>query len=368
MLRQVYIDNYRCFVNFTIDLEREQLILGGNGTGKSSFVDCLSDLKSLLDGKDIQVLFPATTRTRWQNLNQQIFELHATLAGSDYTFRLELDSWGARPPKTRIKRELVMCDGQILFEFSVGEVHLYNDRAEHKVTYEFDWFRSALATIQQRHDNTRLWAFRVWLDNLHCLRLNPANFSDEADTEDPFPSIDFSNFTAWYRYVAQERGDAQGRLQQLIRAAIPGLESLDLRSKGTQRKLSARFRSSEASSSFEISFEDLSDGQRVLICLYAVLAFLVARDSIILLDEPDNFLAISEIQPWVSALREESSDTDCQVLFISHNSEIINYMATDAGVVFRREGIGPVRVARWRSGVDSLSPAEAMARGWVLDE
>jgi len=41
MLTRLYIDNFRCFVNFEYRPARKQLILGGNGSGKLSLLDAL---------------------------------------------------------------------------------------------------------------------------------------------------------------------------------------------------------------------------------------------------------------------------------------------------------------------------------------
>jgi predicted ATPase len=41
MLKRLFIDNFPCFVNFEFRPERQQLIVGRNGTRKSSFMDAL---------------------------------------------------------------------------------------------------------------------------------------------------------------------------------------------------------------------------------------------------------------------------------------------------------------------------------------
>ena len=45
MLKRIYIDNFRCFVNFELNLEKVSLLLGPNGSGKTSIfnVDCKAD-------------------------------------------------------------------------------------------------------------------------------------------------------------------------------------------------------------------------------------------------------------------------------------------------------------------------------------
>src|SRR2546429_4038184 len=126
MLKRVYIDNFRSFVNFELSLGQQQLILGLNGSGKSTLLEVLAAVKKLVTGAaNPDLLFPENSRTRWQALSQQTFELDVDL-GAIYQFRLELDLWGT-PAKTRIRREVVTCDRQPVFEFVDGEVHLFND-------------------------------------------------------------------------------------------------------------------------------------------------------------------------------------------------------------------------------------------------
>jgi len=364
MLKRVYIDNFRSFVNFELSLGEQQLILGLNGSGKSTLLEVLRAVKKLVAGDaHPDALFPDTSRTRWQTLSQQTFELDVEL-GANYRFRLEIDSWGS-PARTRIKREIVHCDGRPVFEFIEGEVRLFNDNFQHKVTYPFDWFRSALATIQPRSENRKLTQFKNWIETLYCLQLNPHTMSQWAEREETEPASDMSNFASWYRHMAQERADSGAKLQAQLRKIVPGLESLDLRAAGGNRRVVALEFSDGSSppSFFRIGFEELSDGQRILICLYALLNFVVEGNACLFLDEPENYIAIPEIQPWLMELRDRIEDRGGQVILISHHPEIINYLAPELGLLFERTGSGPVRVRNY-SAEQFLSPAEQIARGW----
>src|ERR1035438_8231016 len=51
----------------------------------------------------------------------------------------------------------------------------------------------------------------------------------------------------------------------------------------------------------QFRFNELSEGQRCLICLYAILHFVLAKGHTAILDEPDNFVSLREIQPWLMA-------------------------------------------------------------------
>jgi predicted ATPase len=59
MLKRIYIDNYKCLVNFEIQLDPMNLFLGGNGTGKSTVMDALRVLQAFIsgEGKTDQLFF-----------------------------------------------------------------------------------------------------------------------------------------------------------------------------------------------------------------------------------------------------------------------------------------------------------------------
>jgi predicted ATPase len=80
MIRRIYIDNYKCLVNFELQVDALTLILGANGAGKSAILDVLVALRQLLDGT-VKVFdrdaFPGSTCTRWQAVNTQVVPVGA---------------------------------------------------------------------------------------------------------------------------------------------------------------------------------------------------------------------------------------------------------------------------------------------------
>jgi AAA15 family ATPase/GTPase len=77
MLKRIYIDNFRCFVNFEYKPERKQLLLGANGSGKSSLLDAVRLLKEFITGKGMP--FTQSSLTRWQDHPLQVFEIEVLL-------------------------------------------------------------------------------------------------------------------------------------------------------------------------------------------------------------------------------------------------------------------------------------------------
>jgi AAA15 family ATPase/GTPase len=86
MLTRVFIDNYKCFVNFSFTTLAKQLVLGVNGAGKSAFLDALLAIRDFTrPGEKVDRILNQDTRTRWQTLTQQSFELEVSGNGGNYT-------------------------------------------------------------------------------------------------------------------------------------------------------------------------------------------------------------------------------------------------------------------------------------------
>ena len=100
MLTRIYIDNFRCFVNFEHKPARKQLILGRNGSGKSSYLDALLFVRQFVTKGDVfEDFFILSQRTRWLKQQHQTCELAAERDGGRYLYHLVIEPWGepARP-------------------------------------------------------------------------------------------------------------------------------------------------------------------------------------------------------------------------------------------------------------------------------
>ena len=127
--------------------------------------------------------------------------------------------------------------------------------------------------------------------------------------------------------------------------------------------LSMRQRVQGVEDPIEFSFDELSPGQKKLVALYTVLHLGTKAGSTVCLDEADNYIALRELQPWLAAVEDAGIENDLQVLLISHNPEVINYLAPQSGLLFDRTENGPTRCKPFPLD-NSLEPAELVARGW----
>ncbi len=370
MLTRVYVDNFRCMVNFDCRLGPQQLILGPNGAGKSTLFDVLTLLRDVCVRGDVpDDRFMGRSRTRWQDEKKQTFELDVSGNGGSYKMKLVLDAWGS-PERPRIVLEAVKFSGQHIFRFEKGEVHLFNDRHEDKVQYPFDWHRSALATITERKDNTKLSWFKQWLGNLLLVSPDPRRMSGVAAHEVRSPDQYLANFADWYRHLRQETEDFE--YMKDLSEVLEGFVTMRLEDAGERRReIKIRMAASDNGGSgrqdTEYLLGELSEGQRVLIGLYAVLHFALKPGSTLCFDEPDNFIALREVQPWLAKVLDRTEDEEpvAQVLIASHHPELLNRMAFKGGLLLDRPGGRQVRAQSFSDPSQTgLSAAELVARGW----
>lgn len=367
MLTRVYIDNYKCFSNFEWKPGKLVLLAGRNGSGKSTLMEVLGGVTEMFyHPMPSKWLFHAATLTRWDQRKEQRVELDVTADGETFHYALRVDHARSKGAVLVAEERLSVGD-RALLEFADGELRLYRDDGTLKSTAPSDGVQLVTPTIPSRDDTTKLTAFRAAMARAWWIRPDVRALAGSARGEVATPDPSLSGFAAWYRRAS---GDAI-KLQALMAYLKPLFKDfLGLRLEATgrdERTLVAVFQGAldggKKGAQTTFDFDELSDGQRLLIALYALLAFGPVHDGLLCLDEPDNYLALEEIEPWLKELEAALEEGDGQVFLASHNSEVINRLWASHGVWFERDGLGPVRVRPFRE-VEGLPPSEVMARGW----
>lgn len=368
MLTRLYCDNFKCLVNFEFRPGPTQLLMGKNGAGKSTVFEVLALIRDFAArGETCEDRLVGRTRTRWQDLPDQRFELDVKGKSGTYRYELVVDESG-KPLRPRVKKESLSLDGKPLYLFEKGVVHLHNDQFQDRTQFEFYPRRSFLAEIEARPDNKRLMEFKVWLDKVLCVQIDPKRMRSDAEKEAIYPTPDLSNFAEWYRHLRQESSAATDDLRSSLQGVLAGFEGLDLKGppSGTRElQVAVRTGSESMAQSQQYGFAELSDGQRALIGLYTLLHCALTDNATLCIDEPDNFVALAEIQPWLLRLIDRGADTGSQIMLASHHPELLNQLASHSGVIMERMDAGPTRVRPFAPPDDTtLTPAEIISRGW----
>lgn len=396
MLKRIYADNFKCLVNFTWEPGPAQisLMLGPNGSGKTTVFECIEALRAFATGDaELDDLFPSSSLTQWQDVLTQTFEID--WEGEEGVYRYEVAIvHNENRTHRQVAHERLTLDGKLLLSFENGEVQLWGESTSGKpLVYPFNWRQSAMASLPPAVHNLNTMAslprtvlstnrFKTALNRTTVLQIIPPMMDETSLKKTPRPLRHFENFVSWYLWISQDQGMAI-RLQEELREILPGFSHFKFPSQGPEATLLKAVFKQKGSKPIELSFGSLSDGQRMLITLYALLHSLRAQpeesdddmgqsSGLLCLDEPDNFIASREIQPWLTAIEDQLLEARARLLLISHHPESIDYgLMPSTGETFSvfwfsREAGGHSRVEELlpeQSG--GLKPSELAARGWL---
>lgn len=376
MLKRLYVHNFRTLVNFSIEFGRMNLLLGPNASGKSSVLDVLDRLRRFLSEENpkVKAIFSEEDCTRWDKGGKPIQKFEVDLTdglGKTWEYQLRIEH-NRKKSKSHVRLETLFHDGKPLYRFdgeSGAQARLYRDDYSEGPEFLFDSDRSGVGSLQGKSLNRHLTAFRERFQSLFVVKMHLPDISSEAPGEDEILHQDLKNFASWYRHISQER---QGRAFELIsalREILPGFDSMNLQTAGESKLLNAVF-SDEKGDSISYRFKELSDGQKVLIVLYALLHCVPKKDVILCIDEPENYLALPEVQHWLDALEREVAEERKQAILISHHPRLINLLAGNAGQWFSREAAGlPTRVKPIAPiEEDGLPASKLLEMGWLVDD
>lgn len=373
MITRLYANNFRCLVAFEAAFDSFGVLCGPNGAGKSSVFDAIGLIRTLGTGdgvlggtgeQDVRRLeFTCWTKDTKTESTTQEFELGLSVDGHAFQYVIHIEQ-KADFEKPRIVHETAVCNGQPLFVRDLDGVR-FQTSSGIQTGFPLDWRQAALAAIQPRGSIEKLALLQEEVAKLLVLRPNPRDVETESRAEAKHPNASLSNLNSWYRMLSQEQ-EWTDALRDSLREIWPDFRSFKLVNVGLNAKaLQLRFDAEGNTKSTLLFLEQLSDGERGLIGLYMVRAAMqtgAARS--VLLDEPDNFVGLPELQPWVLSMRE-LLDEEHQLIVISHHPEILSNSGEANGRYLWRDNhtsptrIGPLKVP------EGMTAGEAIARGWV---
>jgi ABC-type cobalamin/Fe3+-siderophores transport system ATPase subunit len=361
MFTRIYADNYLCFVNFEFKPGPLNLLVGDNGSGKSALFRLLQSIRLVVRGIEVAKAFPRECLTRWEtvrSVQRFEFEIRAPTGGV-YLHALEIEH-DRESGSVRLLREKIWLDGAPLATLD-GELLLAGSSVPVALPYDL---KGSLLSLKLREPS--IDALRILWEAVGTFKLVPGQMESSATEEENWFSSDGSNFAAWYRSMVQEDPEVVEAARNSLREVIGGFRHLYLKGDNGRKELMVHFEAGKASSSlkYDLKLSELSDGQRVLIFLYSVVSGF-SELPVLFFDEPDNFVSLREIQPWLMRLSEEVAKGG-QAFLISHNPEVIDYLAADRVYLLERPGDGPARIKELLFDLEGgLKASEQLARGWT---
>lgn len=358
MIRKLEIHNYKLFRNFALELDGGvNLLCGPNGSGKTSVIEIVYALTRFLaipDHSDtiacsVENAFPFRTFCRWCTEENGWGEMSVKLEiESDeqplYIYDLTV-RYNFLEKISRVQHESLRLGEALLLRFQEGRIEMFTDD-EKKLAFRSDWKRSGL--VVGSSNNSRIRRFGKQVASLYAFHLVPALMKQ--DVEKPMETLDLygENFAAWRFLRATQQLMRQARVVEQSKYFIPGLVDIRYIKKGDWHALAVKVEFNGREN--DIEFNELSDGQKTLLALYSILAN-IPNGSTVLIDEPENFLALSELQPWLEAMNDAWEERDIQFIIISHNPRTLNWHNKNA-MILSLEGTPPKVVVERRTDDD----------------
>jgi AAA15 family ATPase/GTPase len=223
MLKRIYIDNFRCLVNFELQVDAINLFLGSNGTGKSTVFEVLQKIQFLISGDSkIETIFKSKDCTRWQTSKIQRFELE--ILSNDGIYKYELGINHENLDKCRVEFERLWFDNQLLLKFESGNVEIFKDNYTRESQYSFNWSQSVLPSLLPKADNSKIIWFKERMARFIIVRVIPSLMHSESHQEETHLTSQMENYVSWYRYLSEDQGKV-AELWSILKEVLEGFKS-----------------------------------------------------------------------------------------------------------------------------------------------
>jgi len=346
MLQRLYVHNFGCLENFEFKpgSHSSALLIGKNGAGKSTLLRVLGVFQAIGRGTHrVSELVKPGDFTRGRVDVPMRLELEVLLDGRalHYTLALELPE---RSRELRVLEERLVQDGIEIFSRQHADVIIRGQPSTLLTDGRFgiDWHLVALPVIQDPASAGALRSFRDWMAAMVLLAPIPQLISGDTQTDSLEPRADAINLADWLSGLLDGYPSAYATLSQHLQQVMPDLADFRFERTGKEAKsLLVRFKNER--DQHELPLKALSDGEK---CFFLGAVLLAANQCYGPLfacwDEPDNYLALSEISPFVMALRRAFHKNNGQILVTSHNGEAIQrFSEENTWVLGRRSRLEP---------------------------
>lgn len=364
MIRKISINNYKMFSNFNLDLHGGvSLICGSNGSGKSALRELVSSLVSFLaipDASDhvshsVDECFPFEVFCRWSSRKTGYDDIVIGLELGDgnewFEYSLTV-RYNFRDNESRVQTEtLNLCTSNgtdRILTFSTGSIKMMTD--DHRpLEFSGDWRISGL--IIGSRNNSKIRDFGVLMSRIYAVHFDPSAIAEDIKIGSQTLDSRGELFSSWHFYNMTNHSERQHLVTEQCKNFIPGFVSINSPQSGDVYRLKIRVKYNGAF--YDLELRELSDGQKILFALYSLLAN-AKNGSTIIIDEPENYLAPSELQPWLDAIHDAWEDRDIQFVIITHNPKTMNWYHKDA-LIFKIVGEPPRIAIEYNSNETSMA-------------
>lgn len=347
--------NWRNFKNVEFDVGERLFVVGPNAAGKSNLLDVFRFLADIV-GQGGGGLASAIERrgglgkvrslfSRTNAKGRLVVDVRLQDGQDSWRYRLSVKGEGKGRNRPVVDEELVMKNGEELLRRPDDR-----DREDEVLLTQ--------THLEQIASNQRFRPIADYFDRIQYFHLVPQIIRDPSRAlvanDDPFGS----DFIVQMNATAPRTRDAWlRRMQEALRAAVPGFVSLTIESDPAGRPhLIAGYKNWRSAPSRQ-NEADFSDGTLRLIGLLWAIIKTPTSPGILLLEEPELSLNSAIVRILPSMLAQARRSSDLQVILSTHAPEILD-----------DEGISPSEVLVLRVTDDGSRAALLSSSQEAMDD
>lgn len=345
-IQRICVSHFRCLRQFEFSPGESAaaLLLGRNGAGKSSLIDVLEIFQKIGRGENRVENLVGREDFSFGDLTAPVrIELRAEAGGDAYRYALAFDH-PAHLDRPRVLQETLECNGESVFRRDREQTDLRGGGAEGG--FAIDWNLVALPVFQEHSGGGPVRIMKTLLGRIIVLDPIPSFFKEVAEGEAAFPSRHGENLLEWLSRILGDNPAAYGAVAGFMRGVLPDFIGIRMERVGADSKRAViQFSPDGGGRPLDLPFGRLSSGEKCFLLMAALLAANLACGPFFCVwDEPDNYLSLSEVGPFVMGLRRAFLDKG-QLIVTSHNPEaILKFSGRDTFVLLRDSHAESARV------------------------
>ena len=337
-IKRIYIHNFACFSNFEFKVDGKSpiLVIGKNGTGKSTLLVALMVLQDIARGNaDVRQIFgvPIPVASAVSNLIR--IELDVEEYGQNYSYRFAVGPSDDGKAYC-IHEECLDCDGVAVFARKAGSVLSYLGGNNTTSTFNLDRNLFALSVIQSALLDDPVAIVRRAFVNMFILQPVPQLMKPDANEATAILVKHCDTFASWLLYMLSSWPAAYGEMDRYLREIFPDFKSLiTIGNQALGKNYYVQFE--KDGSILPVLISRLSCGEKCQLIAAAIMAINAVSDGAVCVwDEPTNYLALNEVGQMMTALCS-SFRKKGQLIVTAHSDEAILRFNDESTYVFSRK-------------------------------
>ncbi len=343
MIERLYVHNFRCLENFTLDLagQPSALLIGKNGVGKSTLLQGIRLFQGICRGSNrVRNLISVSDFAQHRTDRPMRFEVELTLSHRRFKYELSFE-WPGNFREARILDEGLTVDENVIFSRHHSQIQLAGGQS-----FGLDWHTVALPVINERPGERAIQDLKAFFATMILIAPVPAKMT--GFSEDPSMELEYDaeNYASCLRALLGKKPAAYSAFESHLKAVLhdfSSIENIERGESGTQ--LIVKFEQPNPQRRLSVEFKALSDGEK---CFF-LSAYIVANDKtgspvFCMWDEPDNHLSLSEVGHFITALRKMTG-SESQFIATTHHPETVRKFSDESTFVLtRRSHLDPTAV------------------------